>query len=153
MSKIITGLASALLALTFASSASAATSAPFQKYVSIQPCVFLDCKLDFPVVPAGKRLDITNVSCYYRGQKTPSTDIYSAQIIVKTKAGGIASAVTLKPAFVSESSAQNYIDFASNDAVFIFAAATQHMQAEVQMTSSGGLAQLACSIGGHLVTL
>jgi hypothetical protein len=136
-----------LIALSIASTANATK---YQKYLNGQCDIDVhDCVINFPNVPAGKALDISNVSCYLRGP--PPFGIYSMQLLQILRNGTIGNAVTLVPAFIDSVGSGPTLEevYSANHVIFAFATAGQHFQAVAQIR---GLtpSQFACHISGQL---
>ncbi len=95
LDKYVFACALAVLAAQIPASTSslAATSAPFQRYQNTECTGGPDCTIDFPVVAAGKRLDIFSTSCYTRFTGFSSdTDIAALQLLVINSKGTIINA-------------------------------------------------------------
>lgn len=143
----IRALFAALLFLAFSGSiAGAATSVPYQKYIN-GSCPNLICNINFPVVPAGKRLEITSTSCYLRTSST--ADFFGLQLLVVTPSNVILNAVTLPTRFADSS--ETYRHYTGASETFAFALGGQRFRAFAQLTS-GAFLQFACHISGHLIT-
>lgn len=136
------------LTLLVPAMAGAATSVPYQRYLN-GSCPGLICKISFPVVPAGKRLEITNTSCYLRLEVNPDTDLLALQLLVLNSSGTITNAVTLPVDF--QDSDEAFFALAANEHIFVFAAAGQRLQAYAEL-KRGKYQQFACHISGQLVT-
>jgi hypothetical protein len=140
--------AAALLALgTLAAPGSAR---PFQQYLNgtcggSAPI----CTINFVKVPAGQRLDVSNVSCYIRLKDgSGGAHVRAAQFLVLgANPNTIVSALTIVPAYVESQFGESI--FASNHLVRAFATAQQRFQAYVEI-DHGGFSQLACHISGDL---
>lgn len=76
---------------------SPAEAAPFQQYKNGVCTSSSICTIDFAVVPAGRRLEITNASCYLR---TSLTNELSAMQFLVIEGTATRSALTLVPSFV-----------------------------------------------------
>lgn len=136
----------ATLVLGLGLSATASQAAPYQKYLNgTRPNPI--CNIDFPVVPAGKTLTITNVSCYIR--QTNAADFYASQLLVIGTGGGITHAVTLNNNRTEFISGSNEEVRQSNDQILAFARAGQRFRAYVERRN-GAFSQVACHISGEL---
>lgn len=146
----IKALLAALLCLAFSGSmANAATSVPYQRS-DIGNCgLVLTCTIDFPVVPAGKRLEITNTSCYVF--TTFNSRFYALQLLVVTPGGVNLNAVTPSARFTDLDFDSNYRHYTANSKIFAFATGGQHFQAFAQL-SAGTFRALVCHISGRLIT-
>lgn len=146
--KITMLLAAFLYVVLSGSNAGAATSAPYQKYLN-GSCPSSDCVIDFPVVPAGRRLEITSASCYLRAGASPYSRLEELLLLVKLPGGSTALAVTLPTEQTSD--AEDYRHFTADADIFAFATGGQHFQALAQL-SRGDFRQFACHISGQLIT-
>jgi len=126
-------------------------AALYQRYLNgacTDPTV---CNINFPVVPAGKTLQITNVSCYWRVFGSPNVGIYAEQLLLIAANGTtILSAVTLQPELVSTLVGGRSV-YSSNQTILAFAAAGQRFRAWSLLDGSTTHAQFACHISGQLL--
>ena len=124
-----------------------AHAAPYQKYLN-GSCGQLVCSINFPVVPVGNRLEISNVSCYLRTQS--DSGLYAAQLLVVAGAN-FPSAVTLVPYLVDTVGATPSAQiWSANHSIFAFATAGQKFRAYVELLH-GNIYQWACHISGQMV--
>jgi hypothetical protein len=135
---------------------SAAEAARFQKYLNATSCPGSGlCNVDFANVPAGKTLDISNVSCYLRMEDSGAAGLYAMQLLQIGAGGGILNAVTLDPQITDSGTptGQNFSSiWAANHTIYAFATAGQHFRATAQlMNVSGRITQFACHISGQLL--
>jgi hypothetical protein len=105
------------------------------------------CGIPFNTVPAGKTLEITNTSCYVRGDGP--MNIYSLQLEQRGPSGNAGTAVTLVPFHIDTLSNGEEV-FQSNDQVLVRATAGQHFYAHLQKRS-GIVLQFACHISGRML--
>jgi hypothetical protein len=125
---------------------SAADATPFQQYTNgvCHPAIPA-CDIGFAAVPAGKRLEIDNVSCHVRVDGDHALDsvyLYADEQIFflapEVVAGGARTTI-----------------YAANHSIFAFAKAGQHFSAGMTMTlgvsSNGVISQFACHISGRLI--
>lgn len=138
-------------ALLIAATLSAqAFAGPFQQYRSTA-CNALSCKIDFPKVPAGKRLMVDSISCYARleDSSTFAANIEFLQMLVLGVNAGDppANALTMVPAFTSR--LDDEVSYAANHTVTAFANAGQRFQALMQI-DRGKFSQFACHISGKM---
>jgi hypothetical protein len=141
-----------LASLGCLSLSSTAGAAPFQQYANgvCHPAVPL-CEIAFATVPAGKRLEIDNVSCYLRvngGHEINSMYVYADEklfflapeaVAVRDGLSGGAAAITSKTT-----------SYAANHSIFAYANAGDHFATGIMLTN-GVIGQFACHIGGQLV--
>ncbi len=148
---IFTGVFSVLAVQALLSTpAEAATSVPFQRYLNSDCSTGTDCTIDFPVVAAGKRMDIFSTSCYTRFTGFASdVDIAALQLLVVNPKGTILNAVTLKN--VLQDSNGTYSAFAASETIVAFAGPGARFQAFMRYTK-GKLEQFACHISGAIVS-
>ena len=110
----------ALLLLASAASAEAVvTRTPYQRYVNRDcPSNSLNCIINFPVIAANYRLELTNASCYVRQRIDQGVgSLYALQLLTtKASTGAIVSAVNLVPQLIAEVQGANRI-YSSNDPV------------------------------------
>lgn len=149
--------------LTFGFSMDAfAVTTPYQRYLFSPKCSadLKTCQLDFPVVPANSRLEITNTSCYIQLKQNAgfAGELNYVQLLVKGGTGSTVSASTLAPLQIGQTSiiGPDLISYAANHTVSVFANAGQHFQVlskvhEGTFDGSGGTA-LACHISGRLIS-
>jgi hypothetical protein len=148
---IRTALAGTLLTcLSSLPLSSAAEAAPYQRYqngtCAVGPTI---CNIDFPVVPANRRLIVTSVSCYLR--TSSDRDLYAMQLLVVVP-GGLGSAVTIVPQTVDSISATGDLVWSANHTVVAFANAGSRMRAYTEL-KAGSIRQFACHISGDLQAL
>ena len=136
MSRLFCAILASLAALGLGNQAAAAPrETPFQANIDVGPCYgadFSECKINFGVVPAGQRLEVTNVSCL--AHFIYGYDLRTAQLRVLTRSGRVTSAVTLKPDLVVDGE-NSGTKRSSNDQVFAYAPAGQQFQ--VHFVASG----------------
>lgn len=139
--------AAALLALGTLVAPSSAR--PFEQYLN-GACGAKICTINFAKVPAGQRLEVTNVSCYIRLKAVPGRpSIRAVQLLVLgANSNNAVSATTVVPFFTSDDGFE--VVHSANQIVTAFANAQQRFQAYVEI-SSGVFSQVACHIGGDLV--
>jgi hypothetical protein len=125
--------------------ASAAEAVPFQQYKNGACTSSLTCTVEFNLVPGGRRLDVTNVSCYLRAGGT--VELLAMQLLV-TEGGATRSAVTLVPAFVDTTGTQDEWVYSANATIFAFAKAGQRFLAYAEL-KKGTFSQFACHISGQ----
>jgi hypothetical protein len=142
---LISALVGCLSWLPYSSTADAA---PFQQYKNGVCGASLICTIDFPVVQAGQRLEITNASCYLRVSGTH--ELYAMQLFV-AEGTNTRSALTLQPKNVDVVSPFEAVYSASHP-IFAFANAGQRLRAFVEL-KKGTFSQLACHISGRLQNL
>ena len=142
----------------FVSLSAAAQAADYQRYLNGTCAVNAVCNIDFPNVPAGKTLTVSNLSCYLRF--IADRTIYGAQLLlVNNGTGAIAMAVTpslyaQNGVATSGTTIENV--YVSNDTIKAVAVQGQHFRAyaEVHASSTGAVAtvsQYACHISGTLL--
>jgi len=134
-----------------------AQAAEYQRYQNGACAAGSICNIDFPNVPAGKVLTISNLSCYLR---LPSTsDLYGAQLLlIQNSTGAVVFALTaslFRQNTVRISPTVDEETWVSNDAIRAVARPGQHFRAyaEARSSSSGAIAtisQYACHISGTL---
>jgi hypothetical protein len=125
-----------------------AQAAPYQIYLNATCGTSLICNIDFPEVPAGKTLTVTNVSCYLRFDSDAA--IYALQLLQMKKGGATAMAVTLVPQQIGVTSDGAAFDkvASSNQIVDVFAGAGDHFRIFAQIDKGASFEQLACHISG-----
>lgn len=143
---ILTGVGFAGLALQ----APDAHAAAYQVYLNSTCGTSLICVIDFPDVPLGKRLTISNVSCYLRFDSDAS--IYGLQLLQMTKGGSIGMAVTLVPQQIGITADGTAFDkvAAANHVITAFASSGEHFRIYAQITKGASYEQLACHISGQI---
>ena len=101
-------------------------------------------------MPAGKRLDVTNVSCYVRLRNvTGRPAIRAAQLLViGANPNNTLNAVTLVPHEVSNLVSE--IVFSADHPIAAFARSQQRFRAYVEI-NFGAFSQVACQISGDMV--
>jgi hypothetical protein len=124
---------------------SAAEAAPFQQYRN-GVCAASICNIDFVVVPAGRRLDISNVSCYLRA--SGDRDISAMQLLVMQGAA-TRSAVSLVPEHVDDMGSPFQSVYSANHTIFTYATAGQRFRAYTEL-KKGTFSQFACHISGQI---
>ncbi|HET6376220.1 MAG TPA: hypothetical protein VFF88_09235 [Methylocella sp.] len=143
-----TALFSALLGcLSVLPLSSAAEAAPFQQYKN-GACSASSkiCTIDFAVVPAGKRLDIIDASCYLR--VSGAHELYAMQFLVM-QGTATQSALTLQPQYIDDVTMPFESVYSANHSTIAFANAGQRLRAYVEL-SKGTYSQFACHISGQL---
>ena len=140
------GVVTILVGCFFWLQGSSAQAAPYQRYQN-GSCGSLVCAIDFPKVPAGKRLVLSNTSCYLRVSN--AADLLAMQLFVLNNVGGFVSAQTLTPQFVDSITTPAERVYSATHVVFAFANAGQRFQAYTEL-KQGTFAQLACHISGDL---
>lgn len=145
--RALLGSAAALFALaTFAAPASAE---PFQQLLNGK-CVGKVCKFNSTKVPAGKRLDIRDVSCYVRMGVTDG-DFYplvaESLSVLGADPTKIINTITLVTNVTGVSDGQ--IVISSNNAVVAFATAQQMFQANF-VIFEGQVFETRCHISGDM---
>ncbi|MPZ58095.1 MAG: hypothetical protein GEU91_16690 [Rhizobiales bacterium] len=136
--------AGALLACLFwLPVASAAQAAPFQDYRN-GACGSGICNINFAPVPSGRRLDISNVSCYLRVSQ--DADVYALQLLV-AQGANISSAVTVVPQFVDSVAGIGDRVYSADHHIFAFANAGQRFRIYAEL-KGGVYRQLACTSAG-----
>ena len=141
-------MAATLLALgAFAAPASAK---PFQQYLN-GACAGKLCRINFAKVPAGQRLTVSNISCYWRlanAQNGFAPQIRAAQmLVIGATANDVLNAVTLVPEQFARAGVESV--YSADHSVFAFANADQRLQAYVEL-SIGKFSQVACHISGDM---
>jgi hypothetical protein len=140
-------IAMGLSAVAATSVTKPAEAADYQKYLNGN-CAGVICTLDFPVVPAGKKLTISNTSCYLKTFAT--TDLVAMQLLV-IKGATPLTAVTLGPASEYFAANPSTSIHQVNAQIFAFAQAGQRFQAYAEVRNGSGFQQFACHISGQLV--
>jgi hypothetical protein len=124
---------------------SVAEAVPYQLYKNGN-CSSLVCNIDFPVVPANRRLEISNVSCYVR--TSSDLELYAMQLLVMQ--GGVTrSAVTLAPVFLSSIGTTETV-FSANHTIFAVGRTGQRFRAYTEL-KAGSFKQYACHISGEML--
>jgi hypothetical protein len=129
----------------------AQTVEPYQEVVQAN-CADSSCNFLFDLVPAGKQLEITNVSC--RIQASPaSARIVIALLRVVTKDVGVKEDLEqiLVPVFLGESNFQSFT--ASNDQTLLFVPERRRVQALISTVNTATSVGVKCKIAGSLHTL
>jgi hypothetical protein len=121
---------------------------PYQEYSETHSCVRgnfsnFECIIDFSVVPAMSRLEITNVSCDIT---TGSGTLFKLHSEVVNSDGSTPIIVTLVPNLIES------LVYASNNTVFEFANSGQHFRASADIHNSD-VSFMGCHISGSLVRL
>ena len=142
-------LRSAVAVLALGAIIAPASAKPFQQYLN-GVCGATLCTIDFAKVPAGKRLDVTNVSCYVRLRNvTGRPAIRAAQLLViGANPNNTLNAVTLVPHEVSNLVSE--IVFSADHPIAAFARSKQRFRAYVEI-NFGAFSQVACQISGDMV--
>jgi hypothetical protein len=137
----------ALLAvLGHAPFAYAAPPTPFQEYVNGScNASFSYCDIAFSRPPLGKRLEISDVSCYARANSGDRlTNMY---VTINDHQNSFLHAVFLAPEQIAE--AGGTAVFAANHSLLAYADAGERIYATVLGT--GAFQQFACHLGGMLI--
>jgi hypothetical protein len=143
----------ALLALVGSVAGAPAEAADYQVYRQ-GVCNGTICKVNFDLVPAGKKLRVTHASCYARVTTQPAFNtgnLYAMQLLLLNSNGGVAHAQTLSASRDGEFPGNpGYTSvYQGHDTARMVAAATQRVQGYVQI-SEGRFDQVACHISGDL---
>jgi hypothetical protein len=125
---------------------SSAEAVPFQQYRNGTCASALICTIDFPVLLANRRLDITNVSCYLR---TSGNHEFKAMQLLVMQAAATRSALTLAPSLVDLTSNPFEAVYAANHPIVAYAGAGQRFQVYAEL-HRGTFSQFACHISGQL---
>lgn len=153
-------LVPALLAcLALASRPAGAVAAPFQQYANASCAVARTyCAVDFASVPAGKRLEIDDVSCHLR--MTGAHEISLMALTINGNETSIAGhIVVLAPEFVggigrisAGAAPKGSLEtiYAASHSIFAYASEGEHFRAAVEFTA-GGVGQFACHISGQML--
>lgn len=123
-----------------------AQARPFQEYKNGN-CSGEACVINFLLVPQGKRLTISNVSCYLR-TADPAVLYAMKLLVVIARNGAIRTAVTLMPD--STDSLADAEVFSANETIYAFATAGQRFRATAEIREGGSFQQFACHISGQL---
>ena len=120
---------------------------PYQEYSESANCTQgnfsnFECLINFSVVPAMSRLEITDVSC----DITTGGALFKLHSEVVNSDGSIPIIVTLVPKLIELGV------YASNNTVFEFANSGQHFRASADIHNSG-VSFMGCHISGSLVKL
>ena len=131
------------------SASSGAQAALYQRYQNGACASNLNCFITFPLIPAGKTLQVTNVSCYLRVIEI--TEIFAQQLLVIASNGTtIISAVTLEPRIIDTfSGSPSKTVYSANHTILAFATAGQRFRASSQLRY-GNNDQFSCHISGHM---
>lgn len=130
-------------------------AADYQKYVYSGCGLEAPCLIDFPNVPAGKVLTLSNLSCYlrfYEGYSLFATQLW----VVNNNTGDIVMAVT--PSLQYQTTTYNsegvrHKVYVSNDTIHVFAKPGQHFRAYAEIRDVGGANSpelFACGISGKI---
>ena len=158
MNRNMCGFALALLTaatvIFSAFTASAETRVPYQIYINASSVCSISstgCAVSFPEVPYPKRLEITNVSCYFKLSNSPTISrILFVQLLSRLSYNhGITSANTLVPQSVNSTAAHRILS--SNDQILFQVNGAQYPQVLLQI-SQGYILAIACSISGEMIT-
>jgi hypothetical protein len=136
----------ALACLGWLSLASAVEAQPIQQYKNGACTSSKICTIDFLTTPTGKRIEVTNVSCYLR--VTGSSELHAMQFLV-AQGSSIVSAFTVEPRLIGGAPGTSYV-YAANHPVFAYATAGRRLQAYVEL-KQGAFSQFACHISGQMV--
>lgn len=140
----------AMMALAGAPEA-AVTHTPYQQYIFRSCPAGNTCLIDFPVVPANIRIDLSNASCYIRGAGVPDLPrLDFLQLLTLRADASVAGAFTLEPKQIGAFSGG--VSFAANASVGAFAPANQHFQV-IARSLFGQMVTLACNLSGERVQL
>lgn len=145
----------ALGANVTAVSAFAQTTTPYQSYVFNQSCS-VPCTLNFAKVPANKRLEISNVSCYVRWDAVASPMYIDNIQLLVMHTTTLESASTLAPIPTHTLDPQvphSRLTFTANHPVSVFAAAQRNFRVVADTTGGAAANFFACHISGQMVTL
>jgi hypothetical protein len=128
---------------------SVAAAAPFQEYVSVVCNADSEfCEMAFTRPPAGKRLEMDNVSCYLRGAVDLGlSDMYLA---IHNAENAWQLTIHLAPELVAES-AETAV-FAANHSLFAYANSGYRIYASA-IGKPDAFRQFACHVSGRLVDL
>lgn len=147
------GAALAVFCATWMNGSSQA--ADYQRYQNGACAAASLCNINYPVVPAGRTLRLSNLSCYLRFSNL--SRIYGAQLLLLNASGVVIMAVTPRLAQQGQITVGNNVElaFASNDNIKVVATAGQRFRAYVDIrVNSGGaigtVSQYACHISGDL---
>lgn len=134
-----------------AASEAAVTRTPYQQYIVKSCPTGNTCVINFGVVPANVRIELSNASCYIAGTSTPAfTRLDFLQLLSLRADSSVAAAVTLVP---HQAGFRNpVVSFAANATVAAFAGATQHFQV-IARSLSGQIVNFACNLSGERVQL
>jgi hypothetical protein len=135
-----------LLGLALLPLSSVAEAAPFQLYKNGTCTPSLICTIDFPAVPANKRLEITNASCYLR--VNGNHDLAAMQLLVM-QGTIVRSAVTLVPSRVDNIGGPTPAMYGASHSIFAFANGGQRFRAYAEL-AQGTFGQFACHISGQM---
>jgi hypothetical protein len=130
--------------------ATVVSSFPYREYIHHSCTSDGNCFFTFTPVPANRRLEIGNVSCYLETQL--GTIVRSFQLHVLRPNLAIATAVTLLPTFVDADELGKY--WALNHQIDAFATAGQRFQIFVEPGSQDQFVTfVACHISGDMLVL
>jgi len=132
-----------------------AQAADYQKYQNGACVAGSLCNINFPVVPAGKTLRLSNLSCYLRFNVV--NDLYGAQLLLLNASGGVIMAVTpqfAKLGTVTVNANSEYV-LVSNETIRVMSVAGQRFRAFVEVRNcvsgtAGTVSQYACHISGDV---
>jgi hypothetical protein len=121
---------------------------PFQERKQAN-CSASSCAVDFDVVPASKRLDITSVSCLYTAQPASSRVLVAGFRVFRS--GGVELLQDfVVPVFLGTSSGLSFTQ--ANNQTFFFVRAGGKVRADFN-TLDAASTFLECKIAGNLVPL
>lgn len=123
----------------------AQTSAPYQATKSCGPGF---CQMYFATVPSGKRLEVSNITCF--SVLTPAgAQIRDIELDVLKRSGATVTTQFLSSTTqASDSSGSTSVATAE---VFVFVNQAQYLEITIDMLT--GSAAATCSISGHMITL
>jgi hypothetical protein len=125
------------------------TTTPYQEGKGCPSNATTSCVLNFKPVPAGQRLEISNVTCYF-GIAPSSARVALAALSVFDGRKNI-SAQFLTPVWVATEPSAAAAAEALTDQVFAFATAGQNFSITIVGTSDMTGLQGNCSLSGHMV--
>ena len=133
-----------------------AEAAFFQEYIDGNCSANAGCNVDFPVVPAGKTLTVTNASCYLRFPTSGS--LLAAQYVIFNVTSG-KRIVAITQAMHSQSVVKTAVGsesvYVSDDQILALGKPGQRFRAYALVNkdsdgSPGTISQLSCHITGTL---
>jgi hypothetical protein len=149
----------ALAALMFAIPAHAETRTPYQEYAFAQNSTCSGnpvCRLNFPRVPAGARLELSNASCYVKlkGANGDSAFVKVIQLLVLKADNTLVTASNMAPYLTGRGVEGGSVwrTFSFNHPIRAFAPAGRHFQAYVEQNEVASFDFVACHISGDMVT-
>jgi hypothetical protein len=135
----------AITCLLWPSVSPAAEPLPYQLYKNGSCTAAKICSIDFPAVPAGRSLEISNVSCYLR---VDGASVLNAMQFLLMEGAAVKSALTVEPRLIGGSAATSLV-YAANHHVLMFVSAGRRLQAYADLTQ-GTYSQFACHISGRM---